>query len=156
MDRGVLTVELNLQQIDTLRDRTGCSYAEAREALVATDGDVVEALVHLEARKGAQASDAGGATNDGAAREVLDKVKELWTKGADTKIRIVRDDETIFDMPLTAGLVGALLAPQAAFAGALVAYASRCSIAITKPGDTHKSHSTTDAAPADSSEDNVH
>ncbi len=37
-----------LEKIDKVVARTSCTYKEAKEALEATDGDVVEAIVYIE------------------------------------------------------------------------------------------------------------
>lgn len=127
-------MEITLEKIDLIRERAGVSYADARDILSECGGDVVEALVRLEAQQKAQQATSDQTGNfDHMAGDVVDKVKSLWAKGTDTKIKLVKGEETLFDMPLTAGLVGAILAPQAALAGAIVAYASKCSISIEKP-----------------------
>ena len=45
-------MEITLQKIDQVRERTGLSYTEARELLEEADGDVVQALIILENEEG--------------------------------------------------------------------------------------------------------
>ena len=41
-------MEITLEKIELVRDRTGVTYREAKEALEATDGNVVEAIIAIE------------------------------------------------------------------------------------------------------------
>ena len=43
--------EITLEKIDIVRERTGASYSEAKEALEACGGNVVDALIYLEGQK---------------------------------------------------------------------------------------------------------
>ena len=42
---------ITLEKIDQIVERTGVTYEEAKEALQAVDGDVVEAIIYLEKNK---------------------------------------------------------------------------------------------------------
>lgn len=117
-------MEISLEKIDIIRERSGVTYAEAREILLETDGDVVEALIRLEGKK----SRAEGKNDRDSGSEVLGKVKDLITKGAETKVKITKGDRTIMDIPLTAGVLGSLLAPQLALVGTAAALVTKCSI----------------------------
>lgn len=67
---------------------------------------------------------------EGAA--VLDKLKELVREGNVRRVRVRQGERTIAEFPLTAGVVGAVLAPALAAIGALVALANECSIEIQR------------------------
>ena len=41
-------MEITLEKIELVKDRTGVSYAEAKEALEAADGSVVDAIISIE------------------------------------------------------------------------------------------------------------
>ena len=41
-------MEITLEAVDQIRDRTGVSYAEAKEALINSGGDVVDAIIALK------------------------------------------------------------------------------------------------------------
>ena len=45
-------MDITLDKIDIIRDRTGVSYKEAREALTQADGNVVDALISIEESSG--------------------------------------------------------------------------------------------------------
>lgn len=63
---------------------------------------------------------------------VLDKLKDLVHEGNVRRVRVRQGDKTIAEFPLTAGVVGAVIAPALAAIGALVALAKDCSIDIER------------------------
>ena len=65
--------------------------------------------------------------------ELLAKIKELAHAGNIRRV-IIRNESgrTLIDIPLTFGVVGALLAPQLAAVGALAALLSRGTIVVEK------------------------
>ncbi|HOB53907.1 MAG TPA: DUF4342 domain-containing protein [Acidobacteriota bacterium] len=68
--------------------------------------------------------------------ELLDKIKELIHQGNIRRITIKNESgQTMLEIPLTLGLVGAALLPVLAAVGALAALVTRCSIVVEKIGD---------------------
>lgn len=65
--------------------------------------------------------------------ELLTKIKELVHAGNIRRI-IIRNEKgrTLIDIPLTMGVVGALLAPQLAAVGAIAALLSKGSILVER------------------------
>jgi len=65
--------------------------------------------------------------------ELVRKVKEILHEGNVTKL-IVEDEEgrTLLEIPATAGVVGALIAPWLAALGAIAAIATKCKIKVEK------------------------
>lgn len=125
---------ITLEKIDAIRERTGVSYKEAKEALEKCNGDVVEALIYLEEDKDKD-KERGKWTETVtvAGSEVVDSIKELIKQGNITKIRVKKDDKVIMDLPVTAGAIGTLLAPQLAAIGTVVALISKCTIEVERP-----------------------
>ncbi len=121
-------MEINLEKIDMIRERTGVAYKEAKEALEATGGNVVDAIIHIEEKQNVKWTD----SLSGAGNEVLDKLKEIVKKGNVTKILLKRDGEVIMNIPVTAGAIGAILSPPIAMAGVLTALVTKCKIEIVK------------------------
>lgn len=117
-----------LEKIDTVRDRTGVSYKEAKEALDANDGDVVKTLIYLEDNKKSWTESMSVAGSD-----LIDKVREIVKKGNVTKIRIKKDDKVIMDIPVTAGAISTILLPQLTLVGAAVALVANCTIEVERP-----------------------
>lgn len=121
-------MEINLEKIDMVRDRTGVSYKDAKEALEATEGIVVDAIIFIEEKGEVKWTD----NITGAGNDVLDKLKEIVKMGNVTKILLKRDGQVIMNIPVTAGAIGAILSPPVAMAGVLTALVTKCKIEIVK------------------------
>ena len=65
--------------------------------------------------------------------ELVKKAKEILHEGNVTKL-IVEDEEgrTLLEIPATAGIVGALIAPWLAALGAIAAIATNCKIKVER------------------------
>ena len=63
---------------------------------------------------------------------VLEKLKDLVHQGNIRRVRVRQGERTIAEFPLTAGVVGAVLAPMLAAIGAVVALAKDCTIEIQR------------------------
>lgn len=116
----------DLEKIDLLRRRADLSYEEARRLLIEHNHDVVEALIALEKqdrlRRRAQATG-----------EIVAGLERLWRASKQTKFRLKQNEKTILELPVAAGLVGALLAPRVAILGAVAALFSRCMMEVVPP-----------------------
>jgi len=123
-------MEINLEQIDLLRERTGCSYKKAKEALEAAGGDVVNALIILEEEKEKDILNLGNLSAKG--NQLLEKIKELIRMGNVTRLRIKHGEMVLLEIPVTVGAVGAILAPYLAAIGVIAALVTRCTIQIEK------------------------
>lgn len=62
----------------------------------------------------------------------FDKLKDLVHEGNVRRIRVRQGERIIAEFPLTAGVVGAVIAPALAAIGALVALAKDCTIEIER------------------------
>ena len=67
--------------------------------------------------------------------EIGDKVKELIHEGNVRRLTIKREDEVIAEFPLTAAVVGAVLAPVLAAIGAIAALVTNCTIEVERTGE---------------------
>ncbi len=121
-------MEITLEKIELVKDRTGVSYKEAKEALEAADGSVVDAIIAIEETVNIKPGCKAGEFAD----ETVEKVKELVKKGNVTKISVKKDDETIVNIPVTVGLVGTIVAPWGILAAAVAAFGFKCRIELTK------------------------
>jgi Domain of unknown function (DUF4342) len=63
---------------------------------------------------------------------VLNKVKALVHEGNVRRVVITHEGRTVAEFPLTAGVIGALLAPVLAAIGALVALLQDCTIEVER------------------------
>ena len=65
--------------------------------------------------------------------DLLKKVKELINEGNVRRITIQnKDGKTIVEVPLTVGVVGAVLAPPLAAIGAIAALVTDCTITVER------------------------
>jgi hypothetical protein len=114
-----------LEKVDQIRVRTGLSYREAKELLEAADGDVLEALARFEETH--ERSEFWVKSG-----ELVNKVKELIHQGNVTNIRIKSQDKLLLDIPLTAGVIATLLAPQVTILAALASLFSQFEIQVER------------------------
>lgn len=92
-----------LEKIDIIRARTGVSYSEARQALDEAGGDVVQALIRLE-----EGNKHFCKSMHGVSEEAVKRVKSLWKRGQKTRIKVKKDERTVFEVPATVGVLGLL------------------------------------------------
>lgn len=64
--------------------------------------------------------------------EVLGRLKALIREGNIRRIIIKQDERVLVEIPLTLGVVGAILAPQLAAIGAIAALAAECTIVVER------------------------
>lgn len=123
--------EITLEKIDIVRERTGASYSEAKEALEACEGNVVDAIIHIEKSKKSPL-DSVYASKD----EFLTWIKDLINKGNVTRIKVKKEDKVLVDMPVNAGIAVGIIAyaiwtPLIAI-GVIGAVVTNLTIEITK------------------------
>ena len=63
---------------------------------------------------------------------VLDKLKAIIHEGNVRRVVVRHEGQTVAEFPLTAGVVGAVLAPVLAAVGALVALLQHCTIEVER------------------------
>jgi len=78
---------------------------------------------------------------------ILDKLREIIHEGNVRRVRVRQGTRVIAEFPLSAGIVGALLAPALAAIGAIVALAKDCTIEVEREvGATEPASKSTPAA----------
>lgn len=115
-----------LQKIDEVVNRTYVSYETAKKALEEANDDVLEAVILIENRH--KTFNTGNAKQKG--EQILEEIKKILKKGNATKITIKKNNETIINLPVTAGIVGAFVAPFLTAAGITAALLTQCSVEI--------------------------
>ncbi len=120
-------MEITLEKIELVKDRTGVSYKEAKEALEAADGSVVDAIIAIEETVDVNKNNKAGEF----VNETMEKIKELVKKGNISKISVKRDDETMVNIPVNVGIVGTIVAPWGVVAAAIAAFGFKCKIELT-------------------------
>ena len=125
-------MEITLEKIELVKDRTGVSYAEAKEALEAADGSVVDAIISIEETMDRR--DSRSFSKQGSA--VLDNLKELIKKGNVAKIVVKKDDEVVLNIPVNLGIIGTVVAPWGAVLGVIAAFGFKCVVEVVKDDGT--------------------
>jgi len=124
-----------LEKLDALRQRMGIGYAEAKIALDAAGGDLIQALVNLERE------------SLSAREQLLERGKHTWDvlkdgalKAGKARIRVKKGEKILFTIPApvgAVGLVGALASTSVAvvgLAGTALALANKYTLEIDGPG----------------------
>jgi len=122
-------MNITLEQIDEVINRTGATYHQAKEALAFAEGDVVEAIIYIETLKKDSGVNEKPYVN-GA--EIIGLLKETIKKGNVTRITLEKNNKVVVDIPILAGLVGALVFTPATVASILAALIAGCDLKIIK------------------------
>lgn len=118
-------MEITLEKIELVKDRTGVTYREAKEALEAADGSVVDAIIDIEESINYDSDDA----EDGSkSNELFEKIKKTAEKGNMARIVVKKDDEILLNFPLTVSILGAVVAPWGVIFGLIAAAGFNCKI----------------------------
>ena len=116
--------EITLDKIELVKDRTGVSYREAKEALEKSEGNVVDAIVGIEDTINSNIK------KDSKVNELVADVKEAVRKGNVAKIVIKKGDDVVLNLPVNVGLIGTVLFPWATLAGVIAAFGTKCTIEL--------------------------
>jgi hypothetical protein len=126
-------MEIDLEKVDLVRERTKASYAEAKEALEKSDGNVVDAIIHIEKSQKNVFNNISDAGN-----EFVESIKNIVKKGNVNRIKIKRDGKVLLDIPVNAGVVGGAVGivylPALVAIGAVAAVVSKIDVEIERPG----------------------
>ncbi len=76
---------------------------------------------------------------------LVEKLKQIVREGNVRRVVVEHEGRTIAEFPLTAGVVGAVLAPVAAAIGALVALLKDCTIHVERASEESGDHASTEA-----------
>lgn len=126
--------DITLEKIDIIKERTGVSYTEAKEALQECESNVVDALIYIEAKQKKYPifnMDEVYTTKE----EFLAWIKDTVKKGNVTRIKIKKDETVVIDIPVNAGIAAgmfALIYPALIGIGILTAVLTKVTIEITK------------------------
>jgi hypothetical protein len=121
-----MDTEITLEKIELVKDRTGVSYKEAKEALEAANGSVVDAIINIEETVNMSGRDS---LNDRGVK-LLEAIKAMVKKGNVTKIIVKKDGEVILNLPVNVGILGTVIAPWAALIGVIAAFGTKCDIEL--------------------------
>lgn len=120
-------MDITLEKIELVKDRTGVSYKEAKDALEQTEGNVVDAIIFIE-----ETIDEGSKKTDSKTTAIIDVIKQTIKKGNVSKLLIKKDGDVVINLPVNLGIVGTVVFPWASVAAAIVALGTKCNIEIVK------------------------
>jgi len=126
-------MEITLEKIELVKDRTGVTYAEAKQALEEADGSVVDAIIAIEESVNAGQKGRGFGQKGEA---LFTSIKELVKKGNVSRIQVKKDGELVLNVPVNAGIVGVVIAPIASVVGVVAAFGFKCVIEVVKTDGT--------------------
>lgn len=118
-----------LQKIDDIIKRTNADFSTAKQALEDADGDVLEAIILIENQNKSKSTAQNG---PGTGEQIMNQLKDVLAKGNATKITIKKNNEVVVNLPVTAGIIGTLIAPFLSAAGITAALLAHCSVEITQ------------------------
>ncbi|MGI6732971.1 MAG: DUF4342 domain-containing protein [Anaerovoracaceae bacterium] len=121
-------MEITLEKIELVKDRTGVSYKEAKEALEAADGSVVDAIISIEESIDIKAKSKLGEQS----AIIVEKIKSAIRKGNVSKIIVRKGDDVLLNLPVSVSIIGSVLAPWAAVAGVIAIFGTKCTIELVK------------------------
>lgn len=134
-------MEIKLEQVDQVRERTGVSYSKAKEALEITNGNVLDAIILIEEQNGAFFTNVNEGNGDSSSQksetieELKSWLKDLINKGNVTRIKVKKEEQVIVDIPVNAGIAAGVIAliipPILAFI-VVAAVVTKVTIEITK------------------------
>lgn len=121
-------MEITLEMVDQVRERTGVSYEKAKEALEGANGSVVDAIIAIEKEE------------DGGAVDIVEKIKAAVKKGNVNRIRVTKSGDELLNIPVNAGIAGGVIGLMAgpwviisaAVAGAIAKFGFDCRFEIVK------------------------
>ena len=132
-------MKVDLATIDRLRERADLTYEEAAAYLEAAGGDLVQALVMAERDLGSENVEeeqgwvvAGAEARAAAYTRLSQRIADVVRQGSSMRLVIERDGDRLANLPVAAGVVGVIWAPEIAAVGAIAALASRCTLRLER------------------------
>ena len=141
--------EITIEKIDTVIQRVpNVTYAEAKQALLEHNGDVIESIIALESNSSTIDNNISKKTKQAKKvvedmfskdsedfKEMKNQAKELLKKSSVIRIIIDRNNKVIMNIPLTVGVVGVALLPIYTLVALSAAVIGKCRIKIQNEDD---------------------
>lgn len=115
-----------LEKIELVKEKTGASYTEAKEALEKFEGNVVAAVEELQETIGRHYENLD--SGEWKENPVVQKAMEIVKKGNISRIIVKKSDVQFMNIPLTVGIIGAIAIPWITIAGLVAAIGTQCSV----------------------------
>ena len=113
-----------LEDIETLKNRTGITYEEAISLLEKYDGDIARCLVELEKR---------GKIEDKKGFDLGETLTDLWQKGCAYRIVLEKGERTICDLPVIYMILALLVGWRLVLVSAIIALVAGVKVRLETP-----------------------
>ncbi len=146
---------ITIEMVDKVMERVpSASYKEVKEALIHSDGDILEAIIYLEENSGAvkakkkvedffekskeDAEEVRKNTEEKIGKDVEElkaQLKELFDKSNRVRVIVEKEGKTIMNIPFTVGVLGIAIMPLLTILGLSAAVLSKYRIKIQNEAD---------------------
>ncbi len=132
--------KITIETIDEVSKRIpNATYAEIKEALEICDGEVIDAIIYLEGRKGNTSNKKSKISIDEIFGKDGDKIKsqlkEILRKSSVVRVIIDKNGKIIMNIPLTVGVVSLALGPLVTLVGLSAAVIGKFNIKVQNEDD---------------------
>ena len=134
-----IMAQITIEMVDQVLDRLPyATYKEAREALIKTDGNVLDAIIYIESGK----KDMGfenkkesirrfGENISQESEKIRGQLGDLFKKTTVVRIIVEKEGKVMLNIPLTIGVLGVAAMPVLSLLGLSAAVLSKYSVLIT-------------------------
>lgn len=130
-------MNFSLEAVEKVMEAAGVEYHAAKEALIQAEGDVDKAIRILKPEDPNICEEIYEDVN-----ETIDELKKKVEEGNTNKIQVLKNDDVILSVPVTAGIIGGVVgfvaAPWAMVIGAATAFGLGCRMEIVKSDEPPK------------------
>lgn len=134
-----IMAQITIEMVDQVLDRLPyATYKEAREALIKTDGNVLDAIIYIESGQ----KDMGfenkkesirrfGENISQESEKIRGQLGDLFKKTTVVRIIVEKEGKIMLNIPLTIGVLGVAAMPVLSLLGLSAAVLSKYSVLIT-------------------------
>ena len=131
--------QITIEMVDQVLDRLPyATYKEAREALIKTDGNILDAIIYIESGQ----KDTGfenkkesirrfGENISQESERIRGQLGDLFKKTTVVRIIVEKEGKVVLNIPLTLGVLGVAAMPVLSLLGLSAAVLSKYSVLIT-------------------------
>ncbi len=127
-----------LDKVEEIVARTEANYEQAVKAFKQAEGDLeaaISAIGDRQQKREEFTAKEGFRTREEfevKGEQLKEKVRELIKQSGVTRLKIKQGNRTMLDIPVAAGVIGTVISPYLAAAGALAAMVTKCSIEVER------------------------
>lgn len=129
-------MNVNLEQVEMLRERANVSFEEAKEALEKCNCDMLEALIYLERQNKIKPPQKESCDHgvSSSFKNFMKSIGRLIKKGNEVKFVIKKEEDIIVKLPVNIIILITIIMPPITIIGILAALITHHKIKLEKPG----------------------